>query len=228
MQISIITPTYNESKSIEKLITNLFKDCKDFNIELIIVDDNSPDGTAEIAEKLSKRYPIKVIKRSGKLGLSSAVIAGFKLASGDILGVIDADLSHPTSKIPELLQPLINNEAEITIGSRLIQGGGVEEWPWYRKIISQGATLLAKPLTKVKDPMSGFFFFKKEVLDNVSLNPIGYKILLEVLTKANYKNFKEVPYLFLNREVGQSKLTIKEHWNYLVHLARLYKYKLLK
>ncbi len=228
MKTSIIIPTYNEAKSIEKLIMGIFNDCSGFDIELIIVDDNSPDGTAQIAEKLTEKYPIKVIKRKGKLGLSSAVLAGFDSASGNILGVIDADLSHPTSKIPELLQPILGNETDLVIGSRLIKGGGVEKWSLRRKLISKVATILAKPLTKVKDPMSGFFFFKKEVIDDVRLNPVGYKILLEILVKGNYKAVKEVPYVFLTRMVGKSKLGFEEYCHYLLHLKRLYPYKYKK
>lgn len=228
MKISIITPTYNESKNIERLIISLFKSCSSFNIELIIVDDNSPDNTAQIAERLSKKYPLRVIKRESKSDLSSAIVTGFNYAKGNILGVIDADLSHPTSKILDLLQPILNNEVDITVGSRLINGGGVEEWPLHRKLISDGATLLAKPLTKIKDPMSGFFFFKKEVIDNVKLDPIGYKILLEILVRGNYKTVKEIPYIFLNRNVGKSKLNLREYWNYILHLKRLYVYKFIK
>ncbi|MAG50812.1 hypothetical protein CL621_04210 [archaeon] len=228
MKISLITPTYNESKNIEKLILNIFKDCHNLDVELIIVDDNSPDGTAQIAENLSKEYPLKVIKREGKFGLSSAVLDGFNAADGNIFGVIDADLSHPTSRISELLQPILDNEADLVIGSRLIKDGSVEEWPFYRKLISIGATTLARPLTKIKDSMSGFFFFKKEIIDNVKLNPIGYKILLEILVKGNYKTVKEIPYIFLNRNVGESKLNLGEYLNYILHLKRLYTYKFIK
>ncbi len=228
MKISLITPTYNESKNIERLILGVFKDCYNFDVELIIVDDNSPDGTAKIAENLSKEYPVKVIKRESKLGLSSAVLAGFNSADGDIFGVIDSDLSHPTAKISELLQPILDNEADLVIGSRLIKDGSVEEWPFYRKLISMIATSLARPLTKIKDPMSGFFFFKKEIIDNVKLNPLGYKILLEILVKGNYKTVKEIPYVFLNRSVGESKLNSREYFNYILHLKRLYAYKLIK
>ncbi len=226
MKVSIVTPTYNEKDNIERLANGLFEDCQDYDVELIIVDDNSPDGTGDIVDRLSKEYPIKVVHRAGKLGLSSAVLAGFDKASGDIIGVIDADLSHPTSKIPELIDCIIKDNADIAIGSRLIPGGGVEDWPFSRKLVSWGATLLARPLTKVKDPMTGFFFLKKNVISDVKLQPVGYKILLEILVRGKYSKYKEVPYLFLNRSVGNSKLGVKEHIDYVKHLFSLYSYRI--
>ncbi len=227
MKVSIVTPTYNEKDNIEKLVTGIFNDCHEYDVEIIIVDDNSPDGTGKIADELSKKYNLKVVHRAGKLGLSSAVIAGWQAAEGEILGVIDADLSHPSSKIPELLDSIIKDNVDIAIASRLIPGGGVEEWPFIRRFISWGATMLARPLTKVRDPMTGFFFFRKKVIDNVELKPVGYKILLEILVKGNCKTYKELPYIFLNRSVGSSKLDLNEHINYIKLLARLYKYKFL-
>ncbi len=228
MKISIVTPTYNEKENIEKLVKNLFNDCHDYDVELIIVDDNSPDGTGNLADKLAEKNQIKVIHRAGKLGLSGAVIDGWKNASGQILGVIDADLSHPTNKLPELIEAILKDDIDVAVCSRLIKGGGVEEWPFIRKAISWGATKLARPLTKVKDPMSGFFLFKKEVIEDIELKPVGYKILLELLVKGKYKSFKEIPYIFLNRYVGSSKLGLKEHIDYLKHISRLYRYKFLK
>lgn len=154
--ISIIIPTYNEKGNIKKLIlkiNDIFKE----DFEIIVVDDNSPDGTGKIVDKL-KKYNAKCIHRKSKLGLSSAVIEGFKAAKGDIIGVMDADFSHPPEKIPELIKPLKDNNAELTIGSRYIQGGKIKNWTAVRKIISKGAILLSLPLTRIKDPVSGFFF----------------------------------------------------------------------
>lgn len=226
MKVSIVTPTYNEKENLGKLVSQLFKDCKGYDVELIVVDDNSPDGTGKLADDLAKKHTIQVVHREGKLGLSSAVLAGFKEASGEILGVIDADLSHPTSKLPELIDCITKDNFDIAIGSRLIAGGGVEEWPFYRRMTSWGATILARPLTKVKDPMTGFFMFKREVINGLELKPIGYKILMEILVKGRYSRFKEIPYIFLNRSVGSSKLNSKEYMNYLKHLASLYRYKI--
>jgi len=224
--LSIVIPTYNEKKNIEKLIPQIHRILSKESIkyEIIIVDDNSPDKTAEAAKKLGKKYPVKVIKRKGKLGLSSAVVAGFKKALGDFLGVMDADLSHPVDKLPEMFKELKTHD--MVVGSRYVKGGDIENWPIKRKIISKGATLLAKPVTKMKDPMSGFFMIKRSVLKIGKLNPRGYKIALEVYVKSNVRIFKEVPIIFKDREEGTSKLGGNVMVNYLIHLAQLYRFKI--
>ena len=224
VRISLVVPTYNEAKNVTELAKRIYKAYPD--TELIFVDDNSPDGTADIIKKsLMPKYNIKLIKRAGKLGLSSAVVEGFKKAKNDIIGVIDADLSHPPEKIPELVRA-IKNGADIAVGSRYIKSGGVEVWPWYRKVISIGATMLARPLTKVRDPMSGFFLIRKEVIKGAKLNSKGYKILLEILVKGKYRKTIEVPYMFMNRLYGTSKLGMKEYVNYLKDLGKQYHHKI--
>jgi dolichol-phosphate mannosyltransferase len=191
---------------------------------MIIVDDNSPDGTGKLAESLSHSYPISTIHRNKKLGLGSAVIEGFKFAKGDILGVMDADLSHPVEAIPKILEELKN--FDLVIGSRLTQGGIVEKWSLPRKIISGAGVCLARFLTKTRDPLSGFFFFKRSVIKNVTLCCDGYKILLEILVKGNYLNCKEVPIIFKPRTAGKSKLNFNEYIDYLKLLGHLYFHKL--
>jgi len=193
--------------------------------EIVIVDDNSPDGTGARAEELAKTQNLKVVHRSGKLGLSSAVLEGFKVASGSILVVMDADLSHPPEKIPEMVSKIESGEAEMVVGSRYIKGGSVENWPFTRRIISKGATLLARWLTKVKDPMSGFFAFKRSVIDGVSLDPVGYKIGLEILVKGKYVKAVEVPIHFADRKAGKSKLGGGEYLRYIDHVILLYEYR---
>jgi glycosyltransferase involved in cell wall biosynthesis len=224
MKTSIIIPTYNERGNIEKLVSELFGACKGYDVELVIVDDNSPDGTGELAEKLSKKHNITVVHRAGKLGLSTAVVAGFEAAKGDILGVMDADLSHPPNAIPSMFRPIIEGKADLVVGSRYANGGGVEVWPFTRRMISLGATMLARPLTKVRDPMSGLFFMRKEVIQGVDFRAQGYKIGLEIIVKGNYKRVTEVPYIFRNRTVGKSKLSIKEDYYYLKNLVKFYSY----
>ncbi|MFH1249415.1 MAG: polyprenol monophosphomannose synthase [archaeon] len=229
-KISIVIPTYNEALNIKILISEIFSELKKAKIsgELIIVDDNSPDGTGKIADKLSKKYNIKVIHRAGKLGLGSAVSEGFKKAKNKIIGVMDADLSHPPKIIPKLAEPLIKDEADFVIGSRYERGGGIEKWPLHRKMVSNIAKLMSRPLTNAGDPMSGFFFLKKDILKGVNLQHKGYKICLEILVKAKYKKLKEVPYIFRNREIGQSKLGIGEYKNYIKNLFSLLLYKITK
>ena len=221
--ISIIIPTYNEKENIKKLIFKINK-ILNKNYEIIVVDDNSPDRTGEVVDKLRKNN-VRCIHRKGKLGLSSAVIEGFSKAKGNIIGVMDADLSHNVNIIPNLIKPIVDGKAELTIGSRYVKGGGVKNWPLTRKIISKGATLLSLLLTRIKDPMSGFFFLKKSIIKDINLNAKGYKILLEIIVKGNYKNVKEVPYTFKDRKLGKSKLNKKEYINYLRNLFNLMRYK---
>ena len=192
--------------------------------ELIVVDDNSPDGTGDIAEKLKEKYNIKVVHREGKAGLSSAVVAGFKVASGDIFGVMDADLSHDPEIIPRLVAPLEENKAQVSIGSRHVKGGGSENWPLIRRFISKTAIIMGRIVTNVRDVTSGYFFLRKEVIDGVDINPIGFKIGLEIFVKGNYEHFIEIPFIFKDRRFGNSKLGKGEVINYIKHLFALRKY----
>jgi len=223
-ELSLVVPTYNERENIVPLVERIHKSLSSYSYELIVVDDNSPDGTSEIAKSLAPKYPINVIVRTSERGLASAVVAGFKQAKGDVLGVIDADLQHPPEFIPALLKA-VRDGADVAIASRYIPGGGIEGWTLKRKIISIGAKIPANILLssarKIKDPLSGFFLFKREVLDSAVLSPTGYKILLEVLVRGNARHVTEVPYIFKERERGKSNLTSKEQINYLKHLSRL-------
>ncbi len=225
--ISIIVPTYNERENIEELVKRIDASLRKEGLkyEIIIVDDNSPDGTADVAESLSSKYPIKVVRRPGKLGLSSAVLDGFKVAEGDLVVVMDADLQHPPEVIPKLVRTAANG-CDIVIASRYVKGGSVGEWSVLRKLISKGATLIARILLpqsrNVKDPMSGFFLFKREVLEgSEGLDPKGFKILLEILVKGRYRSVCEVPFKFGQRFKGQSKLGMKEVINYVIHVLTL-------
>ena len=221
MDLSIVIPTYNEKENIEKIILDIQKEFVDFKIngELIIVDDNSPDETWKIVERLQKEFSnLKLLRRKGKLGLSSAVVEGWRIASGNVLGVMDADLSHPVEKIHELFDPIKNNEADFTIGSRYIKNGKIVGWNFKRKLMSKTATILAKPFTKVKDPMSGFFMINKSCVDFSKINSKGFKILLEIILKADYKNVKEIPITFTDRTKGKSKAGSSEIFSYLKNL----------
>jgi dolichol-phosphate mannosyltransferase len=222
MKASVVVPTYNERDNIRTLVESAISAA---DVEIIVVDDASPDGTGKVADELAGAYGIKVIHRSGKLGLASAIIEGFRAASCDIIGVIDADLSHPPGLIPRLVEPIAKGDAELAFASRYMPGGGEENWPWWRKLTSRGAVLLARPITPVRDSMSGYFFMRKSVIDGVILDPVGFKIGLEVLAKGKYKRVVEVPYVFVNRKKGKSKLNMLEYANYLKHLLRLYAYK---
>lgn len=226
--ISLIIPTYNEAKNLSPLLEEIWQtiDKSKIDLEFIIVDDNSPDGTGQIAEELSKQYPIKVIHRAGKLGLSSAVIEGFKASKRPYLGVMDADLSHD----PVILNKLITSleEYNIALGSRFEKGSFVEKWPWWRKLISTIGVFLTKKLTGVEDSLSGYFFLRRQVIEDVVLTATGYKILLEILIKGKYKKVKELPFTFRIRRYSTSKLNWQEHWFFAKQLVVYAWYKLFK
>jgi dolichol-phosphate mannosyltransferase len=224
--ISIILPTYNEIDNIKIIIPKIAEvlDRENIKGEIIVVDDDSPDGTASVAEDLGEKYPVKVFVRKTDRGLSKSVIKGFELAEGGICLVMDADLSHPVEKIPEMVKPIILNECDATVGSRNIPGGGCEEWPMLRRFVSKVAGYMAKGLTSLSDPTSGFMAIRKSILDNIDIDPLGWKIVLEVAVKAQPR-IKEIPILFSERKRGKSKLGINAQIDYLHHLWRLYCFK---
>ena len=224
--ISIIIPTYNEADNIKVIVPKLYEVLagEDIEIEILVVDDNSPDGTANIALELAQTYPVKVLIRKDERGLSKAVIKGFEVSEGDICVVMDADLSHPVEKLPAMIRPLLDNKCDATVGSRYITGGGCESWTPVRKMISKGAGLLAKGVTTLSDPTSGFMAIRKSVIDDKKLDPLGWKIVLETIVKTKPRVL-EIPIIFTDRKAGESKLGFKAQIDYLHHLWRLYCYK---
>jgi dolichol-phosphate mannosyltransferase len=227
MKFSIVVPTYNEADGIEKLITTLSEVFKRNGLdgEIIVVDDNSPDGTGAIVDRLEREgYPVRCLHRPGKMGLSSGVIDGWKFARPDsvALGAIDADFSHDPTVLPRMVNALANDGYGLAIGSRYVPGGGIENWPKRRIITSRVAIALAQPLTPIRDITSGYFLVKREALEGVELDPIGFKIGLEVIAKARYGRALEVPYVFVDRVAGTSKLNQNEILNYLKQLGRIY------
>ena len=228
MTLSLVIPTYNERENIPRLLALLKEEFEGERIrgEIIVVDDNSPDGTGQIAERLRDSYPdLKVIHRKGKSGLTSAVMAGFASADGDVLGVMDADLSHPVSKLHEMLACVSKEGADIVIGSRYVPGGGIEGWNLYRKALSKGATLLARVFVSTSDPMTGFFLVRREFVEGQQIDAKGFKILLEILVKTKCRNIIEVPITFTNRTAGTSKAGIGEIVYYLWNLIGYIPYK---
>jgi len=228
MDLTVVIPTYNEAENIPIIVERIFNVFHEHSLEgeVIIVDDNSPDGTSKIAYQLKNTYNnLGVLCRVDKPGLSSAVLDGIQLAKGGIIGVMDADLSHPPEKIPELVKPNLSGESDLVIGSRNVKEGNIENWSLRRKASSKLATLAARGLTHVKDPMSVFFFLKKEVIEGIELSPKGFKIDLEILVKGKYKKVTEVPILFIDRKYGVSKLSRSVILDYFSHLVRLYLYK---
>ncbi len=231
LPFSIVIPTYNEAGGIETLLRALDGIFKDYSLdgEIIVVDDNSPDGTGAIVDRLTQTLPVKCLHRPGKLGLSSGVIDGWKMARKEsvALGAMDADFSHDINALPKMVEALASGRYGLAVGSRYVAGGGIANWPRRRIVTSRVACWLARPLTKVKDVTSGYFLVRREALDGVTLDPIGFKIGLEVIVKGQYGNVLEVPYVFKDRIVGESKLNQKEIWNYLKQLRKLYSARLL-
>lgn len=226
MKFSIVIPTYNEAGGIEKLIATLDDVFRRNSLEgeMIVVDDNSPDGTGAIVDRLAVRFPVRCLHRPGKMGLSSGVIEGWRFARPDslALGAIDADFSHDPAIIPHMVRALESRGYGLAVGSRYVKGGGITNWPLKRKVTSLVACMLAWPLTPIRDITSGFILVRRDALEGVELDPIGFKIGLEVAAKAHYGKALEVPYVFTDRVVGESKLNGKEITNYLRQLRRIY------
>ncbi len=221
--VSIVVPTYQEQPNLRPLAERIQAALAQ-PYELIFVDDASDDGSEEEVAKLAEEgHPARIIVRREERGLASAVIRGFDEARAPILLCMDADLSHPPEKLPEMIAPIAGGEAEITVGSRYVSGGSTAEWTLVREIISRVAIALARPLTRVRDLTSGFFAVARSALDGVELAPLGYKIGLEVFVKAKREHaIVEVPISFVDRVAGETKFGFREQWNYLVHLRRLY------
>lgn len=229
--VSIIVPTFREAKNIPILVEQVFAALARAGRvgEMVIVDDNSNDGSREAVAALAGRYDVRIVVRENERGLSSAVVRGFDEAKHDLMLCMDADLSHPPESVPEVILPIERGEADFCIGSRYVAGGKTkEDWGLLRKINSVGATMLARPLTRAKDPMAGFFCISREVYERASkagLNPIGYKIGLEIMIKGGCARVAEVPIVFADRIHGESKLTVRQQLLYLKHLWTLYCYR---
>jgi len=229
LRLSVIVPTYNEALNIVKLVKQLAQLLdKPFgeSYEIIVVDDNSPDRTWELAHNLARDTPrLRVMRREQERGLSTAVIRGWQAARGEVLCVIDADLQHP----PDLtlaLYRVIERGADMAVASRHLEGGGVSDWSMIRRVVSRAAQLIglvALPgvVGRVSDPMSGYFMIRRAAIEGVELNPLGYKILIEVLARGNFPWVGEVPYVFQERAHGGSKATARVYLEYLRHLLRL-------
>jgi len=229
-EVSVIVPTYCEAENLPVLIPRISAALHGARIsgEIVVVDDNSPDSTERVCMELAGEHPIRLIVRKADRGLSSAVIHGMREAYGRVLVVVDADVSHPPEKIPELVHAVQSDGVDFAIGSRYVAGGGTDEkWGLFRWLNSKVATALARPLTTAHDPMAGFFAIRRTTFRSAaSLDPIGYKVGLELIVKCGCRRIKEIPIFFGNRLRGKSKLSVKEQFNYVRHLKRLYEYKL--
>tara|TARA_B100000029_G_scaffold93926_4_gene84082 strand:- start:935 stop:2077 length:1143 start_codon:yes stop_codon:yes gene_type:complete len=231
-KVSIIIPTFNEAENICDIIKSIKNNLSEINVEIIVVDDDSPDGTGAIVEDYihsiteNHRHSISIIHRKTRKGLSAAILNGVEKSNGRIVVVMDSDFSHPPDVIPKMLDKIEETQCDVVIASRYVQGGNIEGWPIKRKLISKAATEIAKKGLGVEanDPMSGFFAFKKNLIKDISFDAIGYKVLLELLVKSSDVNIQEIPYTFTDRKFGTSKLGSSTILDYCKSVWKLYRY----
>ncbi len=234
-RLSVIVPTYNERENIGELIERIER--LGLDLEIIIVDDSDTEETAAEAERLGAEYGnVRVLRRTGRRGLGSAIVDGIKVAGGNYIVVMDGDLQHPPEVLPDLYRSL-EDGASIAIASRYTEGGGTAKWNALRRRMSRGATALAHlllPETKcVKDPLSGFFAVKRGLIGEASISTKGYKVLLELLhnlslVEGSFMRVTEVPFTFEERRGGNSKLGFREVLRYFSLLLELNEYRLVK
>ncbi len=230
-ELTVVIPTYNESKNIETMIIRTGDTLKTAGIdaELLIVDDSSPDGTADLATKMDKQYPVRVYVRTERVGPGPAILDGIRLAHAPIVCVMDGDLSHPPEALPGMYKLIKEGQALMVVGSRNIKGGGTSEWVWYRKFLSWGARMLGRLLTPVSDLTSGFWMFDKKIMEGAAINPIGCKVGLELMVKGNHRGkVTEYPIVFRERTAGESKMGWRETRQYIEHLLALSWWKLTR
>ncbi len=228
---TVVVPTYNEAECIGILIEKLKDVAPD--IDIVVVDDNSPDGTWLKALDYADRGVV-VVRRMNMKGLASAVIDGILFSSTELVVVMDADLQHPPEVVPKLIDVASSNNLDIVVASRYCRGGGVERWSFFRKMVSRVATLLAHILIpearRFSDPLSGFFLVRRSIVDacRSSLRPRGYKVLLEIIARCRWSRGGEVPYVFRERVAGRSKLGMKTIIDYVLHVLELSRWRPLR
>jgi dolichol-phosphate mannosyltransferase len=233
-KLTVVLPTYNEADNIPVVLERLSRSLSGVDYEVVVVDDDSPDGTWRVAERLAEErgYPVRVIRRVGERGLGTAIVRGLREARGDYVVVMDADLQHPPELVPKLYQKALETGADVVVASRYRPGGGVRGWSRHRLLISKAASLLAHLLLpeskRTSDPMSGFFLVRRTLAEQLQLEGRSWKVLLEILAKAPHARVEEVPYTFERRLRGESKLGLKAMLSYLLDLLRLASYRPVK
>lgn len=229
LDVSVILPTYREAENLPLVVPGICRALADAGLrgEVIVVDDDSPDGTGAVAGELAQNCPVRVKVRTGQRGLATAAIAGFGLSGATVCAVMDADGSHAPECLPQLVRPVLSGSADIAIGSRYVKGGSTPAWPWRRRLISRSAGWLARGLVRLRDPTSGYMAVRRDLLSGLELAPVGFKIVLEVAVRARGARIVEVPIAFRDRELGASKMSLVQTWRYLRHLGRLYRFRYL-
>jgi dolichol-phosphate mannosyltransferase len=226
-KLGLVIPTLNEEANIGTLLdcVRLNLDGLQLDYELLVVDDNSTDGTGAVVQEYSRSDPrIRLLVRVGCRGLAGAVLHGWDHTDANLLGVIDADLQHPPALLPALVAAIQEGQ-DIAIASRYSAGNGIPGWNPLRRAISLLSTwttlLLQKPSIRVRDPLSGFFAMRRTCITGVHLQPEGFKLLLEILVRGNIRSVTEIPYNFGQRFAGKSKASLRVGLDYLVLLGRL-------
>jgi len=229
VKISVLVPTYNERENLPELLKRISKVFREKKIdgEVIVIDDNSPDGTGELAEELRKKYSfLKVIHRRAKLGLGSAYLEGFGLSSGQLIFTMDSDLSHDPKYLPRFIEAA--KRADLVVGTRYMKGGKTIGWGIYRRLVSRGANFLAKLVIRdgVKDVTSGYRAYHRKILERIPLDKIqssGYAFQLEMMYEVKRRGFKikSVPITFVDRKRGKSKLGIRDILGFLKLAVKL-------
>lgn len=223
--VSIVIPTFNERESLQALWPRLaaVRRHLDEPLEVLVVDDRSTDGTQELAEQALQADGMgRLIRRDGARDLAQSVMEGVRHARGDVIGVMDADLSHPPELLPALLQA-VRSGADVAVASRYVPGGGIAQWSSVRRLLSWSANAMARPLVGVRDATSGYFLAHATLWRALLQAPYGFKILLELLACGQPHRVQEIPYLFVDRAHGRSKLRRRVLWRYAAQLGRLYK-----
>lgn len=224
--VSLILPTYNERATLLLIHDRIESALAAYSHEIVVVDDSSPDGTADEVRQLAETHPYRLVLRPRKSGLASAVLDGIEQSYGEVVVVMDADGSHPPERLPALINPILRHEAELTVGSRWAPGGREVGLDGVRRKVSRVAALAARQLTTVGDPMTGFFAVRRDILGRATLMPTGFKIGLEIFAKCFANPIVEVPIDFGPRLAGESKLSSLVILSYVVQLERLYVWKL--
>ncbi|MFT7242942.1 MAG: dolichol-phosphate mannosyltransferase [Candidatus Azotimanducaceae bacterium] len=225
--LSVVVPTYNEAENLPRLAEALAQVLDGVEYELLIADDRSADDTFQVLKGLTGQYPIRLISVGDRpRDLSLSVIDGVNAAKYDLVLVMDADLSHPPEVVLSMLEAIRKEPGCFVLGSRYAEGGSFDRgWSLWRFVNSYVATMIARPLVSCGDPMSGFFLFDRRNVDLQKLKPIGYKIGLELMVRGNFVELVEIPILFKDREIGESKMNLQQQIKYLRHIRRLYLHK---
>ena len=224
-KFALVVPTLNEAENLPLLVDRVREALLSVNLhyEILIVDDDSRDNTHAIVRSLALRDPrVRLLIRRGARGLATAVVHGWQNTDADLLGVMDADLQHPPELLPTLLDQA--RDHDLVVASRYIQSNSVNGWNAIRAAVSRVSTLVSVPLlrrVRVKDPMSGYFVVRRSAVDGAHLEPVGFKILLEVLVRGNIRSVKEVPFHFGLRHAGKSKADARVAWQYVSQLGKL-------